>query len=328
MEKERLFVFLSNLNENYQSFKFARIDNQEKLNDFICILEDKFTSLGGVKYNLISSEDESLLRSINYVYNGTILKQTLFKKYFEDFEIFFNINPILGEQLQSKILILREYEKNKTNTAQDLNELGNICSLLNKIAFRFKLPSSNINILKLIDNLYIYIYKSELINVDVIKKIILDLKTIRYLMDIEIEILSNSKSFFTRNIPINIKDAFTSSNNILYSVLIDEDFGFLTTKTLKLIYDQFIPPERLEFLENNPKNIIIYPSESEVKNLEKIEQQIFVVNRLIDFCFGIRMIYLKDYVFNSDKSSLDNYYILIQSSFNRIKLVLLDNGRA
>ena len=31
MDKERLFVFLSSLNENYQSFKFAGIESKNKL---------------------------------------------------------------------------------------------------------------------------------------------------------------------------------------------------------------------------------------------------------------------------------------------------------
>ena len=64
MDKERLFVFLSSLNENYQSFKFAGIESKNKFDDFINILEDKYYVSGGIKYNLINEEEEILLRNL------------------------------------------------------------------------------------------------------------------------------------------------------------------------------------------------------------------------------------------------------------------------
>ena len=114
MDKERLFVFLSSLNENYQSFKFAGIESKNKFDDFINILEDKYYVSGGIKYNLINEEEEILLRNYNYVYKGKFSKQTLFQKYYDNFEIYNNLNPILADQLRNKITEIKEYSLIKT----------------------------------------------------------------------------------------------------------------------------------------------------------------------------------------------------------------------
>ena len=327
MDKERLFVFLSSLNENYQSFKFAGIESKNKFDDFINILEDKYYVSGGIKYNLINEEEEILLRNYNYVYKGKFSKQTLFQKYYDNFEIYNNLNPILADQLRNKITEIKEYSLKHSKEINDIEELQNICSNLNKISFKFKLPSKNSNFINFLDDTYSFIYKSENINTEVLKKIILNLKTMRFLLDIEFDVLTKEDHFLTTNIPQNIKNAYFLSSSILYDVIKEDDFSSVLLNNFIKIYKEFIPEERLEYLKINSRAPIISPTESEVKGKEKIEQAKFVKNRVIDFCFGVRMIYLKDYVFNTDKSSLDNYYILIISNFNRLKMVLIENNR-
>lgn len=328
MEKERLLVFLSSLNEAYQSFKFAELESQNKFNDFINILEDKFISKGGVFYNIISQEEEILLRNYKYVYNGKFSKQNLYQKYFENFDIFFNLNPVLSDQLKNKILEIKEYSQNYSGEVNNIELLQDICSSLNKIVFKFKLPSKNSNFINLLDETFSFIYKSEdTQNVDFLKKVILNLKSLKFLINIELEILLNEKHFLTNNIPENIKSAYNFSNKILYEVLINDNFENVLLKNFINIYKEFIPQERLEYLKLNSKSPIIEPLNSEVKEYSREEQAKFVKNRIIDFCFGVRMIYLKDYIFNTDKNSLENYYILIISSFNRLKQVLIDNNR-
>lgn len=327
MEKDKLLIFLSEINENYQSFNYANIEKRQKIEDFISILEDKFNVLGGIKYNLISQEEELLLRNFNYVYNGKFSKQSLYQKYFTNFEIYNNINPVLADQLKNKILEIKEYSLKHSKDVNDVDELQSICSNLNKITFKFKLPSKNSNILSLIDETYVFIFKSEEVNSDVLKKVILNLKSILYLMDIELDVLLKEEHFLTKNIPLNIKSAYFLSNSILYDIIKEDDFNKVLLSNFYKIYNEFIPEERLLYLKENSRSPIIYPIESEVKEKTREEQGKFVKNRIIDFCFGVRMIYLKDYVFNTDKTSLEHYYILIISSFNRLKQVLIANSR-
>lgn len=327
MEKNKLLIFLSGINEDYQSFNYANIEKRQKIEDFISILEDKFNVLGGIKYNLISQEDELLLRNFNYVYNGKFSKYSLYQKYFLNFDIYNNINPVLADQLKNKILEIKEYSLKNSKDINNIDELQGICSSLNKITFKFKLPSKNSNILSLIDDTYIFIFKSEEINSDVLKKVILNLKSILYLMEIELEVLLKEDNFLIKNIPSNIKNAYFSSNSILYDIIKENDFTQVLLSNFYKIYNEFIPEERLLYLKENSRYPIISPIESEVKEKSREEQGVFVKNRIIDFCFGVRMIYLKDYVFNTDKTSLEHYYILIISSFNRLKQVLVANSR-
>lgn len=333
MEKERFFIFLSNVFEGYQKFQLSNtLDDMEK---FISVLEDKFTVLGGKLINKISSEDESILRSINSAFFDSnnnefkLTKYSVFDKYYSQISLFENLNQVATMSILEKIEDFKRYLKNKEEVGvlDSLPELASVCSSLNKLVFKIKIPNPKMNCLKMIDDTYSYIYKLENITVDHIGKILLDVKTIYFLIEKENEVLNTKAGeYLTRTIPLDIKSSYAFMQQILQECL-DGNYENLLTRHLTPNYHLFIPNERLDYLKENGKSKIIAPEKSEVHGLSREEQGKFALNRLIDFCFGIRMVYIKDYIYSTDKIALEAYYMLIINSYNRIMLVLKENGK-
>lgn len=329
MDKNKIFETIGSLNIDYMSFNYNSFDDNIK--KILTLLEDKFIVMGGTHKNILSMDDEIMLRSTPVVYNFNLTKQNLYQKYFSDINVYMNINNVVCDKLLLKIQEVRDY-KNKYNSdsINNTDELNAICISLNKLVFQFKIPNTKTNVSSILMCLYSFIYKSESLTVDVIEKTILDLKSIYFIMDCEknvIGINGKNNEYYLKGRPNGIVNEFYRSLEFSSALLNDDFIESINVSSFKKIFLEFIPKERLEYLSSNPRNSIISPVESEVKGLSREEQASFVKNRVFDFCFAVRMVFLKDYIFNKDKASLENYYILIINSYNRLVLVLRDNNR-
>lgn len=325
-DKKLILENLSKINSDYQSGLI--FDDLYKIIDFIDNLEHIFFSNGGEYDKLISFQEENLLRNINFCSKqGKFSKDSLFVKYYSNINVLQKLNPLLVDKMLEKINEIKIFKENTLNSFEKNAELINICSALNKLIFRIKLPNNKVNINTIIDKLYSFTYKLENLDLNNLKEIILDYKAIMLFLIEEREIFKKQNHFLLEKIPDEVKK-YTILSLYLVNETKNDNFQNVYLSKLRQIYNTFIPIERLNYLKNLGGSIhIIEPTESEIKNLTNIQQAEFIKSRIIDLAFGVRMIFLKDYVYDNDKSSLDNYYNLIINSFNRLKPILIDADR-